>query len=41
MRPLGPRTPPVYAPPEEMKEEMSKVEKELEEGLRMPILLAQ
>ena len=37
MRPLGPRTPPAYLLPEEMKEEMSKVEKELEEGLSMPI----
>ena len=40
MRPLGPRTPPKYLLPEEMKEEMSKVEKELEEGLSMPIWLA-
>ena len=40
MRPLGPRTPPAYLKEEEMKEEMSKVEKELEEGLSMPILLA-
>ena len=40
MRPLGPRTPPAYLPLEVMKEEMSKVEKELEEGLRMPIWLA-
>ena len=41
MRPLGPRTPPAYLWEEEMKkEEMSKVEKELEEGLRMPIWLA-
>ena len=40
MRPLGPRTPPLYLPAEEMKEEISKVEKELEEGLRMPIWLA-
>ena len=37
MRPLGPRTPPWYLPAEVMKEEMSKVEKELEEGLSMPI----
>ena len=37
MRPLGPRTPPAYLLPEEMKEEISKVEKELEEGLSMPI----
>ena len=41
MRPLGPRTPPLYLELEEMKEEMSKVEKELEEGLSMPMLLAQ
>ena len=40
MRPLGPRTPPLYLPPEEMKEEISKVEKELEEGFSMPIWLA-
>ena len=40
MRPLGPRTPPQYLLTEEMKEEISKVEKELEEGLRMPIWLA-
>ena len=38
MRPLGPRTPPEYLQLEEMKEEISKVEKEeLEEGLSMPI----
>ena len=37
MRPLGPRTPPAE---EEMKEEISKVEKEEEEGLSMPIWLA-
>ena len=40
MRPLGPRTPPQYLLVEVMKEEMSKVEKELEEGLSMPIWLA-
>ena len=40
MRPLGPRTPPAYLPVEEMKEEISKVENEEEEGLRMPIWLA-
>ena len=40
MRAVGPRTPPLYLPPEEMKEEISKVEKELEEGLSMPIWLA-
>ena len=40
MRPLGPRTPPLYLSEEEMKEEISKVEKEEEEGLRMPIWLA-
>ena len=40
MRPLGPRTPPLYLSLEEMKEEISKVEKELEEGLSMPIWLA-
>jgi len=40
MRPLGPRTPPLYLKSEEVKEEMSKVEKELEEGLSMPIWLA-
>ena len=40
MRPLGPRTPPQYLPEEEMKEEISKVEKEEEEGLSMPTLLA-
>ena len=42
MRPLGPRTPPAYLPftEEEMKEEISKVEKEEEEGLSMPIWLA-
>ena len=40
MRPLGPRTPPMYLAGEEMKEEISKVEKELEEGLSMPIWLA-
>jgi len=40
MRPLGPRTPPKYFQPEEMKEEISKVEKEEEEGLSMPIWLA-
>ena len=40
MRPLGPRTPPKYLEEEEMKEEMSKVEKEEEEGLSMPIWLA-
>ena len=40
MRPLGPRTPPAYLLSEEMKEEMSKVEKELDEGLSMPIWLA-
>ena len=40
MRPLGPRTPPLYLPLEEMKEEISKVEKEEEEGLSMPIWLA-
>ena len=33
MRPSGPRTPPKYLPSEEMKEEISKVEKEEEEGL--------
>ena len=32
MRPLGPRTPPLYLSEEEMKEEISKVEKEEEEG---------
>ena len=38
MRPLGPRTTPMYLPLEEMKEEISKVEKEEEEeGLSMPI----
>ena len=37
MRPLGPRTPPKYLWSEEMKEEISKVEKEEEEGLSMPI----
>ena len=37
MRPLGPTTPPQYLLPEEMKEEISKVEKEEVEGLRMPI----
>jgi len=40
MRPLGPRTPPLYLLPDEMKEEISKVENEEEEGLRMPILSA-
>ena len=40
MRPLGPRTPPKYLYGEEMKEEISKVEKEEEEGLRIPMLLA-
>ena len=40
MRPLGPRTPPLYLPEEEMKEEISKVEKEEEEGLSMPTLSA-
>ena len=38
MRPLGPRTPPWnFWPEEEMKEEISKVEKEEEETLSMPI----
>ena len=32
MRPLGPRTPPKYFPPEEMKEDISKVEKEEEDA---------
>ena len=41
MRPLGPRTPPAYLLEEEMKEEISKVEKEEEEGLRMPMLFPQ
>ena len=41
MRPLGPRTPPAYlSSSEEMEEEISKVEKEEEEGLSMPILSA-
>ena len=40
MRPLGPRTPPAYLRSEEMKEEISKVEKEEEEVLSMPIWLA-
>ena len=40
MRPLGPRTPPLYLRSKEMKEEMSKVEKEEVEGLSMPIWLA-
>ena len=40
MRPLGPRTPPEYLPTEEMKEEISKVEKEEEEWLSMPMLSA-
>ena len=40
MRPLGPRTPPAYLAGEEMKEEISKVEKEEEEGLSMPTLSA-
>ena len=40
MRPLGPRTPPLNFQLEEMKEEISKVEKEEEEGLSMPIWLA-
>ena len=40
MRPLGPRTPPIYLASEEMKEEISKVEKEEEEGLSMPTLSA-
>ena len=34
---IRPWTPPQYVLEEEMKEEMSKVEKEEEEGLRMPI----
>ena len=41
MRPLGPRTPPLYFWAEEMKEEISKVEKEEEEGLSMPTLSAE
>jgi len=40
MRPLGPRTPPLYFQSEEMEEEMSKVEKDEEEGSRMPMLSA-
>ena len=40
MRPLGPRTPPKYLESEEMEEEISKVEKEEEEGLSMPTLSA-
>jgi len=40
MRPLGPRTPPKYFKSEEMEEEISKVEKEEEEGLNMPTLSA-
>ena len=42
MRPLGPRTPPKYGAPccLEMEEEISKVEKEEEEGLSMPTLSA-
>ena len=44
MRPLGPRIPPLYLAEneseKEMKEEMSKVEKEEEEGLSMPTWLA-
>ena len=40
MRPLGPRTPPEYLKSEEMKDEISKVEKEEEEGLSMPTLSA-
>ena len=40
MRPLGPRTPPTYLPSEEMGEEISKVEKEEEDGLSMPTLSA-
>ena len=41
MRPLGARTPPTYFSEEEMKEEISKVEKEEVEGLSMPTLSAQ
>ena len=43
MRPLGPRTPPLYLAMStlgEMEEEISKVEKEEEEGLSMPTLSA-
>jgi len=40
MRPLGPRTPPLYLLAEEMMEEISKVENVEEEGLSMPTLLA-
>ena len=40
MRPLGPRTPPLYFQSDEMEEEISKVEKEEEEGLSMPTLSA-
>jgi hypothetical protein len=40
MRPLGARTPPLYFSEEEMKEEISKVEKVEEEGSSIPTLLA-
>jgi len=38
MKPLGPRTPPKYVKSEEMELEMSKVEKDAEDGSRMPML---
>ena len=41
MRPLGPRTPPEYLLRERLEEEISKVEKEEEEGLSMPTLSAE